>query len=205
MGRHARSRHAGPRRIRVRRTGRVRALLSLGLVIGLVQLGTMAYWTDEAVVTGGTFQTGTIDVKAGSPAVDNNPPAFSTSFTMENMVPGSTKDAPLLVTNDGTVPFTFLVNGSATNSGAGTNQLGAALRISVFPSESGGGCTGTALASDLPVNGAVLPTQSVLAAAPDPNTRQYCFRATLPSNASTDLQGMSSVVTLTVVATSVAP
>lgn len=183
----------------------MRALLSLGLVLGLVQLGTMAYWTDEAIVTGGTFQAGEIDVKVGSPPVDNNPPEFTTSFAMTNMVPGSTKDAPLLITNAGTVPFTFVVNGSATNSGGGSNQLGAALRISVFLSESGGTCTGTALVTTQPINGAVLPAQPVLVPAPGTNTRQLCFRATLPSNASTDLQGTSSVVTLTVVATSVAP
>lgn len=201
MGRHVGPRHSGA----PRRTGRVRALLSVGLVLGLAQIGTMAYWTDESVITGGTFQAGTIDVEVGTPAVDDDPPEFTTTFALTNMVPGSTKDAPLLVTNAGTVAFTFVVNGSATNSGAGTDQLGAALRISVFPSTSAGACTGTAMVSNQPVNGTVLPSQPALAPAPDTNTRQLCFRATLPTDASSDLQGTSSVVTLTLVATSVAP
>ena len=42
--------------------------------------------------------------------------------------------------------FTYAVTGSATNSGAGTNQMGSALRISVYPTST---CTGTAIVSNV--------------------------------------------------------
>lgn len=182
-----------------RRSGRFRAILSLGIVLGFGAVSTTAYWTDEATVTGGTFQAGTIDIAVGNPPVDNDPPAFTTTFEMSNMVPGSTRDAPLRVTNAGTVPFAFQVDGSATNSGGGNDQLGAALRISVFGAHNGTTCTGSALVSDVPANGSLLPTQAVLAV---DGTRELCFRATLPSGAHTALQGQQSVVTLTLIATS---
>lgn len=196
-------RHRAPRTSRARRrSGRLRAILSLGIVLGFGAVSTTAYWTDEARVTGGTFQAGTIDIAVGNPPVDNDPPAFTTAFAMSNMVPGSSQDAPLRVTNAGTVPFTFQVDGSATNSGGGNNQLGAALRISVFGAHDGTVCTGSALVTDVPANGSLLPTQAALAV---DGTRELCFRATLPSNAHTALQGQQSVLTLTLIATSVQP
>lgn len=184
------------------RSARLRAVLSLGVVLGVGTTGTMASWSDTAVATSGTFTTGRLDLLLGNPAVDANPPQFTTDFAMTGMVPGSTKDGVLRITNAGTVPFTFKASGSATNSGVGTDQLGAALRISVYPSSSAGVCTGTAIVTDQPVNGAFLPSQASLANAA---TRDLCFRATLPSAASTDLQGKSSVLTLTFTADQVAP
>lgn len=180
----------------------MRAVLSLGIVLGFGAVSTTAYWTDEATVTGGTFQAGTIDLQVGDPPVNNDPPEFTAQFAMADMLPGSSTDAPLQVTNSGSVPFTYQVDGAATNSGSGTEQLGAALLISVFAAHDGDNCTGSPIVTDLPANGALLPDQPALdvGAASD-----LCFRATLPADAHTDLQSQESVVTLTLIATSEAP
>ena len=45
------------------RSRRTRALLSMGVVLGLGSVTTLAYWTDSATLTGGSFASGTIDLK----------------------------------------------------------------------------------------------------------------------------------------------
>ena len=77
------------------------------------------------------------------------------------------------------------------------DQLGAALRISVFPTNTSGACTGTAIVANVAVNGAFLPAQPTLLPTA---TRDLCFRATLPTAADTALQGKSTVITLTFIA-----
>ena len=52
-------------RHRRRPRGRVRALLSLGLLLGITQVGTLASWTDSATVQGGGFSSGTLDLTVG--------------------------------------------------------------------------------------------------------------------------------------------
>lgn len=95
-----------------------------------------------------------------------------------------------------------VLDGAATNSGSGTDQLGAALLISVFDSHDGDNCTGSPIVTDLPANGPLLPDQPALAVGA---ANDLCFRATLPADAHTDLQSQESVVTLTLIATSEAP
>lgn len=192
MGRRAERPHR--RLVRALSSVRVRAFLALGVLVGLGAVSTTAYWTDQATLTGGTFTAGRLDIKLGNPAVDNNPPQFTTDFAMTNMVPGSIKDAPIRVTNSGSIPLVFNVTGTATNNGPGADQMGAAIRLSVYPSSSGGACTGTAIVTGVVPTGTVLPDQAQLAASA---TRDLCFRATLPANANTALQGRSTVVTLT--------
>ncbi|KRF11496.1 hypothetical protein ASG90_17340 [Nocardioides sp. Soil797] len=187
--------HAAKRRIgffRALRSTRARAALALGTLVGLGSISTMAYWTDSATVEGGTFTAGTLDIKLGSPAVDNNPPQFTTDFAMTDMVPGSTKDAIIKVSNVGTVPFTYTITASATNSGAGSDQLGGAIRIATYR----GSCGGTVLQGSVTPS-AVNISRPALGVAPAANAEDLCFRAELPGDANTALQGKSTVVTLT--------
>ncbi|WP_426246448.1 SipW-dependent-type signal peptide-containing protein [Nocardioides sp. LHG3406-4] len=177
---------------------RIRALLSLGVLLGLGATSTMAAWTDDASATSGAFVTGTLDLKLGDPAVDDNPPEFSTVFSMADMAPGSSKDAVLRVVNSGSLPFTFTASSAATNSGGGADQLGSALRLAVYPSSSAGACTGAAIVPDGPANGPLLPAQPALA---DGATRDLCFQATLPATAVSALQDTTSIVTITLIAT----
>ncbi len=172
---------------------RVRAALSLGILLSLGAVSTSAYWTDQATVTGGTFTTGTLNLKVGDPLVENNPPVFTNDFAMSSLAPGGTKDVVLKVNNAGSLALTYSVGASATNSGGGANQLGSALRITAFPSSSAGACTGTAIQGPV-APGAVSFSRPSLAPSA---TVELCFRAALPAGAATELQGQSSVVTFT--------
>ena len=187
MGSHAAPRRRGPRRRWL--SDRLLAVLGLGMVLSLGAVSTSAYWTDQATVTGGTFTAGTLNLKVGDPAIENNPPAFTTAFAMTGMAPGSTKDAVLKVTNAGNVPLTYTVTASATNSGGAADQLGSAIRLRIV---AGSDCTATPLQSD------VAPSAvNVNRSNPLTTSENLCFRATLPAGANTALQGSSTVITLT--------
>jgi len=198
------AKHAAPRRRAARRSpfawlrsARVRAALSLGVVLGFGSVSTFAYWTDQATVHGGTFTAGNLDIKVGDPSVDNDPPAFTTDFAMSNMVPGNTKDASLKVSNAGSVAFTYTVTASATNAGAGADQLGAAIRLTVYA----GACGGTAVATNVAPSALNISRPAMAAN----GSETLCFRATLPSDANTALQGKTTQITLTLLATQVTP
>lgn len=90
MSKHVASRHTRnttPRRtrfFRLLRSARVRALLSLGIVLGFGATSTLAYWTDTATVTGGTFTAGTLDLQVND--AQGNPTAYAlTSLAMADM------------------------------------------------------------------------------------------------------------------------
>lgn len=183
--------HAAPRR-RLGFSDRFLAVLSLGVVIAFGAVNTSAYWTDQATVTGGSFTAGTLDLKVGDPAVDDDPPAFTTAFAMSDMVPGNTKDAVLLVRNAGSIPLTYTVTAAATNAGGGADQLGSAIRVTVV---AGTSCASTpALQTEVAPSAVSINRSTPLAAGASEN---LCFRATLPANASSALQGKNTAITLT--------
>jgi predicted ribosomally synthesized peptide with SipW-like signal peptide len=175
---------------------RVRAALAAGSVLGIGAIGTLAAWTDESTATTGTFSTGTIDLKLGSTPVDNNPAAFTTSFALTSIKPGDSKQATLQVDNSGTVPFTYTISGTATNNGAGANQLGNAMALQIYPTSDCSGTTVLNSSTDKFTFSATAPRALAAGA-----NETLCFKATLPSNADTALQGQSTVGTFTFVAT----
>lgn len=180
--------------VRRRRTwDRVRAVLAVGTVLGLGTVGTLAVWTDESTATSGTFSTGTVDLKVGNPAVDNNPPQFSTDLALSQMAPGSTKDAVLRVTNAGTLPVTYTLASTATNTG--TDQLGSAMNLQVH---AGTSCSGTPINTPQKLHGTAFSSPRALAAGA---TESLCFRAVLPTTAPSVLQGKNTQATFTLTAT----
>lgn len=171
------------------RSTRVRAILSLGMVLGLGAVGTLAYWTDSATLTGGTFSSGTLDIKLGG--VDNNPAAFTTSFAMANMQPGDKKSASVSVQNAGSLDFTYTATGIASGT------LGSLLVFRVVPggTVSGSDCTG----GTQTFNAAMSTSQSVISAnrpVAAAGNESFCVTATLPTGTTTG-QGTSSTATFT--------
>ena len=169
-------------------------MLAAGTVLGLGAVGTLAAWTDSSTATTGTFSTGTIDLRLGSGATDPNPFSFTT-FALSNMSPGSEKEATLQVNNSGSLPFTYNVVGSATNSGGGSDQLGSALTLQIY---AGSTCSGTVLNSPAKFTFTGLTAARTLAAG---TNETLCFKATLPAGADTALQGKSTVGTFVFTAT----
>lgn len=176
---------------------RVRVLLAACSVLGIGAVGTLAAWTDTSTATSGTFSTGTVDLKLGTTtanAVDTNPSSFTTGLTLTGMAPGATKSQTLVVVNSGTLQFGYTIAGTATNNGAGADQLGSAMTLNVYP---GSTCTGTALNSTAKFTFGVTTARTLAGGA----NETLCFVATLPSNADTALQNQTTTATFTFTAT----
>ena len=181
----------------------VRALLSLGMVVGIGTTGTYAYWTDTVAVTGTTISTGTIDLQV------NNQNAVSgyTTMNVSTMVPGDSTAGVLTVKNNGTAPLHYYVNTVASNADA--KGLGAALVVKVTGdgATSGSGravtCAGSALANT--GNGF---TANMVGSAATPRllaagaSETLCIQATLPVGTPSSVQGATTNVAFTFQGTS---
>jgi predicted ribosomally synthesized peptide with SipW-like signal peptide len=174
----------------------LRALLSLGVVVGVGATGTYAYWTDSVQVTGTTISTGTIDLK-----VNNNDEVtdFAT-MNVSTMVPGDSTAGVVTVRNSGTAPLHYFVDASPSN--ADGKGLGAALAVKVTgdAATSGPGravtCAGSALAGSGTEFAAALlgsaASPRLLAAGA---SETVCIQATLPTNAPASLQAATTDIT----------
>lgn len=192
--------HAAPRR-RGRRLaggGRIRAFLSLGLVLGFGAISTLAYWSDEDTVVGGTFTAGVLDMKLDGQDVLN----LSSTFLMSAMVPGESIAAHLAVQNaaPSNVPFTYTATGLSSGAlapylsfevflgGTSSNGTSGGLRT--------GSCTGTSTgaAQTMATTKTVVATPQQLAVGTSQNV---CVIARLLPSTPTGQQGTSGSAVFT--------
>lgn len=222
------SRHLAPRRRarrspwRTLRSTRVRALLSLGIVLGLGATGTLAYWTDEATINSGGFTAGTLDLTAGpTTGAENltgtgpNTWSFGT-FTITNMIPGDSVSRTIVLRNSGDAPLR--VNGtvtSTTNDLTTTAPAGQGIQVIIVdgasataPTTDGttgvrtGGCgAGTSVYSQYVSMTSTSPNIYTTAPSLTSNqTRTVCVRAVLSPNAPNGLQTKSTAIKLNLTA-----
>lgn len=125
--------------------GRPRAIASLGIVLGLGAIGTLAAWSDTATATSGVFSTGSINLKLADQNDPNAAYAFTT-LTKTGMFPGNSVAAALPVANNGSGPFTYTMGAVAT-----TSPLAPYLKVTVSTGTSNGTvCSGgTVIANSL--------------------------------------------------------
>lgn len=104
---------------------RTRAVLSLGIVLGLTSVSTLAFWTDSATMASGAIQTARLDLKLDG---QDNLPA-SGKLAISAMVPGESVAATVAVQRAAnTIAFTY----TASAAVAAGNELTEALRFKVF-------------------------------------------------------------------------
>ncbi|MDV6304952.1 MULTISPECIES: SipW-dependent-type signal peptide-containing protein [Rhodococcus] len=208
------SRHSGTAGARsvLRRIGsalisaRARAIMSIGIVLGLGAVGTLAAWSDTATATSGVFTTGRLDIKVGDPAVDNNPPAFTTTLANPAIWPGDTVAAGLLVTNDvGSVANSYTISVLASNA-----TLGNLLNSSVHSGPPVSGvCTGSPISTVTGLGTSKVfpglnrsliarPTEAVIAG----QTDQLCISVTMPAGTAQPNPVATGTITYTITATS---
>ena len=173
-----------------------RAVLSLGLVLGVGSAGTFAYWTDEAVAQGITFTAGTLDLELQD---DSDDSVSFTTLNISNMIPGQSVAGLLKVENVGNVGFTYTASTSVSNS-----TLAGALDLKVTNgSVSGSAPSATCSGSQLSGTGtkldqALVSTSRSLSAGASEN---LCLQVSMPSGASSSLQGTTTTVSYTFTAT----
>jgi predicted ribosomally synthesized peptide with SipW-like signal peptide len=200
MSRHLR-REPRPSLVRRLRSPRLRALLGLGVLLGVGATGTFAFWTDEVTIAGTSLTAGTIDLLVNADVDDD---VAASSLTMSAMVPGSTSAEVLTVKNNGTAPMKYTLNGGL---GAGATDLSSAsalkLSVRLGGAAVGGACTGgAALVGPLTLTttpAAVITPGRPLAAT---GTETLCFQVTLDPTAPSSLQGKTATATFTFTGTS---
>lgn len=151
--------HRAPRET-VKRKVPVRALLSLGIVLGLGATGTLAYFTDDATLTTGAFTSGkldlTLDQSTSSSTVGQSGTYAKTALGITAMIPGESVAADVSVKNNAGVPFTYKTSAKLDVGGTFPTAAPVKLTFAVYPgtaSNTGtqaagnrvGTCTGTAL------------------------------------------------------------
>ncbi|GAA1480101.1 hypothetical protein GCM10009624_05410 [Gordonia sinesedis] len=100
---------------------RVRAVLCIGLLVGIGATGTLAKWNDSAAATSGAIATGSIDIRAGG-ATEY---AFD-DLGMSDMRAGNSRAANLTISNRGSLPLRYTV------SAVGAGALAQHLRVTVY-------------------------------------------------------------------------
>ena len=199
---------------RRRRNGRVRALLSLGLLLGISQVSTLASWTDSATVQGGSLSTGTLDLTVGESAPNQLTGQGGTwthsTLTLGAMAPGESVARALTVGNGGSVALTYAAT-VTTSTNELYNVSAPGLQLTVLdggtPTNTGaqatnnrtGTCTGgsaTAL-SNTNVSTTASPLHGSTASLASGASRTYCVLARLATSAPNAMQGKSPFLTFT--------
>lgn len=182
------------------RDKKVRLILSLGLLSGLVWAGTFATFTDSGTASS-TFTAGTVDLLLSGETDDAY--AF-TAIEMSNMKPGDVKYAPLTIANAGTLAFSYTMATSATNADtkALRDQLTLGIRkvASTATCDSAGvgyGASLDTMTASGALSAAAISSRSLAVGA----NEVACFRVELPSTANDTFQGATTTATFTFSAT----
>ncbi|QXQ09940.1 hypothetical protein [Paeniglutamicibacter sp. Y32M11] len=184
-----------------RRGMQVKALLSMGILVGFGAVSTLAAWTGTA--------TATAEISAAKVSLGVGEMAGATSndyivpITGANWYPGMNQAALVVVTNTSPIAVPLSITGSVPDTG--TNTLGNALSVVV---KAGGSVDGTAPAATcsgtLVINksaGADFPTATSRPTLAPGASETLCVQYSLPATASNTLQGKSTTVKLTFTAT----
>lgn len=206
MSEHAAHLSRGVRLRRVLGSMQLRAVLTLGIVLGIGATATGALWTQSVSVPGTTFTAGTLDLQINDRVDDAYP---FTTLALANMLPGDSYSAVLTVQNKS--QFAAM---RVTMDGRASGTLGSALSVSLYwdgsATNSGfsGTCSGTAVASATTLSGTdqTLITSVLTDARPAitaGSAQTVCVRIELPAAAASSLAGQSTQAVFTVRATSV--
>ena len=179
---------------------KLRLVLCLGSLSGLVWAGTFATFTDSGTAAS-TFTAGSVDLLVGGEADDAY--AF-TAIEMSNMKPGDVKYAPLAIANNGTLGFTYSMSTSATNADskglADQLTLGVKKVVDAATCDSAG--VGYAASLDTLTASGALSAGAIASRALTAGASEVaCFRVELPSGSGDTYQGATTTATFTFSAT----
>lgn len=170
---------------------RLKAALSLGMVLGLGSVGTLAAWSTTASTTSGTFVTGTVDIKFddgttnGNQGLAGNP--YIVALPTGTLLPGQSKAAAVKVKNGGTLGFTYTGVISAVTPGLSLTSVVTDGAPTVNATSNTCGGAGVTLSSARTVATGVVDT--------------LCVQVTLPTTSPSTDQGLSGSVNLVLTAT----
>ncbi|MFE0748891.1 SipW-dependent-type signal peptide-containing protein [Gordonia sp. NPDC058843] len=177
----------------------LRAVLSVGIVLGLGTVGTLAAWSATTTTTSGTFTTGTVDLWLNDVnATEVTPLSVPLGSAL---LPGQSAAVRIAVQSRGNVAANY------TTRVRGSGAAGTAVQLTVVVGGtiSGSTCTGTPAVTSMTLTGSdasILGTRGPLAAGT--GTEVLCLQIGLPVGASNITQTATGSVVLTFEGTGVA-
>lgn len=169
---------------------RVRALLSLGMVLGLGAVGTLAAWTDVTTATA-TFSAGDVNINV------NGAETGAVVFSAAQMKPGDVLVAPVQINNTGDLSVTYRMTTAVAGTGLGAGLV-VEIRSAATTCQNGtasGGVVVSAGSTTL-TNALTIDSRPLSAAAPS-NIETLCFKISLPAGTPDSYQGKTAETTFT--------
>lgn len=191
---------------------RVRAILSLGVVLGLSATGTFAFWTTSVAVTGTSFTAGSLAMTVDNTTGYSN---AAGTLTMTNMSPGATSAQVMTIKNTGNIPLKWTLTQQLSGANASQFTTAGSLSVTVKTGATVAGTGNAATCSGGTVVGSATTlssTASSVVATRQPATPgsgvgagssvALCFQVTFDSAAPSTLQGLTAQDTFTFTGTS---
>lgn len=180
------------------RSLRIKALLSLGILVGFGTVSTLASWTGQATATA-NVSTATVALGVGASAGTATSTTYQMPITGSSLFPGASSGSTVTVKNTGSIAAPYAFQGRVIESGSGT--LGAGLGVIV---KTGATLSGTG-SSVTCSGGTTLLTKNAGAAFGGATTARplasgasetLCVQYSLPLSAANALQGASTTIEL---------
>lgn len=189
---------------------RTRAVMGLGIALGLTSVTTLAYWTDEAAMATGQIQSGSLDLLVDGQLSGQGGAVTRSAISASAMIPGESFAFTVPVQRQANTAG-FALSATGTSSGA----LATHLQWSVFEGTAGtqttnvnglrsNTCGGTQLSSNVQLGAtpqSVISATSPVSLGGSTFNKNLCVRVTLPSTASNAAQSASAMATLNLTAT----
>ena len=179
----------------------LKSLLALGSLSGAVWASTSATFTDTQTAAS-TFTTGTVDLRLNA---DSTGAYAFTSLALTGAKPTDVVYAPLTVSNNGTLPYTYTMTSSHTNTDSKALKdvltLEARLVATSGTCDSGGvgfGNSGTTVIASGALKDAAISTPRALASGA---SEVLCVKVAVPSGTGDAYQGAATTSTFSFAAT----
>ncbi|MER8025202.1 SipW-dependent-type signal peptide-containing protein [Glutamicibacter protophormiae] len=181
-----------------RRSVQVKAILSMGILVGLGGVSTLAAWTGTATATS-SITAAKVSLGVGATASSATSESYTVPVSSVSWYPKASAAAVVVVKNTGTVALPYSVKGSITESGG--VELGKAMQVLV---KTGSTVSGTAPNAICSGGNTVVDKSagSAFGAAVDVSTlavgtsESLCVQYSLPVNAANNLQGATTKLDL---------
>ncbi|RWZ85201.1 SipW-dependent-type signal peptide-containing protein [Glutamicibacter sp. HZAU] len=182
-----------------RRSVQIKAILSMGILVGLGAVSTLAAWTGTATATS-SITAAKVSLGVGATASGATSASYTVPLSSVNWYPKVSAAAIVVVKNTSSVSLPYSIKGSITESDGA--ELGKAMEVVVKTGSSVSGtvpnatCSGSAKTLEKSPGSAFSADAKSLGELAAGATETFCVQYSLPENAANNLQGATTKVDL---------
>lgn len=181
-----------------RRSIQVKAILSMGILVGLGAVSTLAAWTGTATATS-SITAAKVSLGVGATASSATTESYTVPVSSVNWYPGASAAAVVVVRNTSSVALPYSIKGSITESGGA--ELGKAMQVLVKTGATVSGTAPNATCSGgttlvTKSAGSAFGAETVRPVLPVDASETLCVQYSLPVNAANNLQGATTKLDL---------